>query len=141
MDVTLSSSLNDVNWNEVAEVFNSVGWKRSDTARVGRSFQKSGIVRFAFTGDQLVGFGRAVTDGEYYATLYDVVVRPEWQGQGIGQQIVSALLRGLPGMVFIHLTATPGNEPFYQKLGFCRQKTAMTIMKNPDSEFARQLIE
>ena len=65
MDVTLSNSLSDVDWNEVAEVFNSVGWKRSDTARVERSSQKIGIVRFAFTGNQPVGFGRAVTDGEY----------------------------------------------------------------------------
>lgn len=31
--------------------------------------------------------GRAITDGEYHATIYDVVVHPDYQGQGMGIKI------------------------------------------------------
>ena len=35
----------------------------------------------------LIGFGRAISDGEYQGAIYDVAVLPENQGKGVGRVI------------------------------------------------------
>ncbi|MCI8441515.1 MAG: GNAT family N-acetyltransferase [Provencibacterium sp.] len=74
-------------------------------------------------GDTPVGMGRLIGDG-LYDTIVDVVVRPEYQGQGIGRAIIGRLLafaeKEMPpgGRVSVSLIAEKGKEPFYEKLGF-----------------------
>jgi len=41
---------------------------------------------------QLIGFGRVLSDGVVYASIYDVIVKPEFQNQGIGFKIVKRLI-------------------------------------------------
>ena len=73
----------------------------------------------AWQGSQLVGFGRATSDGVFRAVLWDVVVAGEHQGQGLGRRIVEALLQepALLGVERIYLMTTNG-AGFYQQLGF-----------------------
>jgi N-acetylglutamate synthase-like GNAT family acetyltransferase len=72
-------------------------------------------------GLQLVGFGRATSDGQYRAVLWDVVVAKEQQGQGLGRLIVEALLTSplVAGVERIYLMTTKG-EGFYERIGFSR---------------------
>jgi len=46
----------------------------------------------AWEHSQLVGFGRANSDGVFRAVLWDVVVAGSHQGQGLGRRLVRALL-------------------------------------------------
>lgn len=39
-----------------------------------------------------VGFGRVVTDRATFAYLADIFVLEEWQGKGVGKQLVAAML-------------------------------------------------
>ena len=58
----------------------------------------------------------------YY--IKDVVVRPEYQGRGVGKLMINELLRfiaehGVSGtFVFVELAAMPDKAPFYEKFGF-----------------------
>lgn len=59
---------------------------------------------------------------DYY--IKDVLVRPEYQGNGIGRMLVDELLRfignnGVPGThIFVELCVVPDKVPFYEKFGF-----------------------
>ena len=59
---------------------------------------------------------------DYY--IKDVIVRPEYQGKGIGRLLINELLKfvndnGIDGTgVFVELCAMPDKIPFYQKFGF-----------------------
>ncbi len=71
-----------------------------------------------------VAMGRMLFDFGYTAYLGDVIVRPEYQGQGIGKRIVENLIdRTMDSahegewIMFI-LGAAKNKEPFYEKLGF-----------------------
>lgn len=73
---------------------------------------------------KVIGMGRLVGDGAMYWYLQEIIVLPEYQGQGIGRKIVNRLLEHIkentmPGTaVEIGLTAVKGKEPFYEKFGF-----------------------
>ena len=59
---------------------------------------------------------------DYY--IKDVIVRPEYQGQGIGRMMINEILQfvndnGVEGTeIFVELCAMPDKIPFYQKFGF-----------------------
>jgi ribosomal protein S18 acetylase RimI-like enzyme len=75
-------------------------------------------------GDDVVGMGRLVGDGVMYFYIQDVAVDPDYQGRGIGQMIVEALLQHIrettPGSAFVGLFATDAALPLYERNGFTR---------------------
>ena len=77
-----------------------------------------------FDGDKIVAMARMNGDMglDYY--IKDVVVRPEYQGRGIGRILIDELLKfirenGVKGTdIFVVLCAMPDKIPFYEKFGF-----------------------
>jgi ribosomal protein S18 acetylase RimI-like enzyme len=93
-----------------------------------------------FADDQLVGFGRAISDGAYQAAIYDCAVSEAYQGRGLGKLIIKELLAKIPGCNVI-LYATPGKEGFYEKLGFRKMKTGLACFINRDGMQKRGFTE
>jgi len=115
-----------IDWPMLAELYEKVGLgiRNNDIETIRKAFQASGKVVTAWRGEELLGAGRMITDGIRYGSIFDVGVFPAFQKQGIGKGIMIELLKGNDHL-YIHLTSTFGNEPFYGKLGFKRHKTAM----------------
>ncbi len=86
---------------------------------------------------QLVGFGRATSDGVYRAVLWDVVVANGHQGQGVGRRIMEALLSSpaISGVERVYLMTTNGSG-FYQQLGFSPSDTQNLLVWEARSELA-----
>lgn len=93
---------------------------------VNDAFSASFAVATAWKDDRLIACGRVISDGQMYSGIFDVVVDPEFQKQGVGRAIMNRLISKVRGTC-IHLTSTFGNEAFYHRLGFKRHKTAMAI--------------
>jgi GNAT superfamily N-acetyltransferase len=91
-----------------------------------KSFSGSASVIFVYDDDLLIGFARAISDGVTQAAVYDVAVLPAFQGNGIGKLMMEQIVSSLPGCSFI-LYASPGKEPFYEKLNFRKMKTGMAL--------------
>jgi len=124
MTIRLLTDGRDVNWAEAAEVFRLAPLGRREPEKLRKAFLSSAISVYAYDAGTLVGLGRALSDGEYQAAIFDVVVLPAYQGKGIGRSIVAkieATLR-VPNVI---LYAVPGMERFYAELGYRRMKTAM----------------
>lgn len=114
-----------VDWSAVASLFVQVGWSARPPAELRAAFEKSSHVIFIYDGDELAALGRTIDDGRYYALLVDVMVKPEYQQRGLGRDVVDYLRTQLDGYRFVTLTAAPGKEEFYLKLGWQRQATSM----------------
>ena len=140
MEVDLKFDAADVDWNTVHDTLQRVGMAYHPPAVHQQAFAASHTVVFAYSAGQLVGFGRALSDGLCQAALYDVAVVPEFQRQGIGAQIVSALLSRLSSCNVI-LYAAPGKEGFYQTLGLRKMKTAMARFPQAEAMAARGFTE
>ena len=67
----------------------------------------------------LIGFGRATSDKIYRAVLWDIVVKSEFKGFGIGKLIVESLInqKSIKNVEKIYLMTTK-ESAFYMKLGF-----------------------
>lgn len=126
MEISYSSSCSDIDWNLVAEILQTVGMGHHLPKVHKKAFQASHTTIFARCGDRLIGFGRALSDGQYQAAFYDCAVLPEFQGRGVGSAIIKRLIEPLSHCNII-LYASPGREEFYQKHGFARMKTGMAL--------------
>jgi ribosomal protein S18 acetylase RimI-like enzyme len=115
----------NLRWEDVPTLFQEVGWRARDPEELKQAFLKSSFTVFAFDDDRLVGCGRTIDDGRFYASLVDVVVAPSYQGRGIGSEIVRQLQSRLSSFLIVNLTAAPEVQGFYRRLGWKLQKTAM----------------
>ncbi|CAH2034844.1 unnamed protein product [Thlaspi arvense] len=62
---------------------------------------------------KLIGMARATSDHAFNATIWDVLVDPEYQGQGLGKALVEKLVRAL-----LQRDIDSQVVDFYQNLGF-----------------------
>ena len=106
---------------EFGDLFDSVGWPRYEPASSSAALEGSLLGTVALADGQVVAMGRVVGDGGKFFYIQDLIVRPEYQGRGIGRHIVSRLLAAIqemaPGAAFIGVFATPEAIPLYEKLG------------------------
>jgi ribosomal protein S18 acetylase RimI-like enzyme len=74
----------------------------------------------ALDGEDIVGMGRAISDGVSDAYIQDLIVRSDYRNRGIGRRILQALLERLhaDGLHWIGLIAEPGSYGLYRWAGF-----------------------
>ena len=72
--------------------------------------------------DCLIGFGRATSDKIYRAVLWDIVVKSEFKGVGIGKLIVENLInqKSIKNVERVYLMTTK-KRSFYTKFGFKKE--------------------
>lgn len=106
----------------VLALYQAVGWVMymRDPVKLKRALAQSLKVLGAFDGDRLVGLIRAVDDGETILFIQDLLVLPNYQRQGIGRQLVKALVDHYPEVrQRVLLTDDqPDTRAFYEKIGF-----------------------
>ena len=130
-DITLAYSTDSVNWTELAEVYRLAPLGTYDPEQLQRAYEKSQVCCFVYRGTQLIGAGRALSDGDYFAFICDIVVLPEFQRQGIGTRIVNALSERSAAEKVL-LACVIGQEDFYRKLGFLKHKSVMALYPNAE---------
>eukprot|EP00889_Picochlorum_renovo_P007993 jgi/Picre1/35023/NNA_002488.t1 len=141
----------DLSVDELNMLFEKVGFPRRDPGRLAtalanthttvwvRAARKS---RLAKEG-QLLGFGRATSDGSLSATIWDVAVAPQWQRGGIGRGLVERLTAHLvqQGIPTVTLYAEPGVVGLYEKLGFVKDPMAVKgLAFQSKSERGKELV-
>ncbi len=81
-------------------------------------------VVIARSGDTVAGFVTMISDGVLTAFVPWLEVRPEFQGRGIGSELVRRILAEGAHLYSVDLTCDDALRPFYERLGM----TALTGM-------------
>ena len=87
----------------------------------------------AYDEDRLVGFGRVVGDS-VHAMIYDLIVVPDHQKQGIGGEILDRLIKHCQEARVrdIQLFCAEGKREFYERHGFvARPDDAPGMQRKP----------
>ncbi len=102
------------------------GRRREDLAI---AIANSNPVITAWDGDLMMGFARATSDGVYRATIWDVVVHPDYQGAGIGRKLVETILSHphVARVERVYLMTT-NQQHFYEKIGFEANSTTTMVL-------------
>jgi len=130
MDFTWHFDQTKINWNDLSELYRIAPLGTKMPGDLELVFSNSKFKCFVYHEDLLVGAGRALADGKDCSYICDIAVHPEYQGRGLGREIVLNLVRLSQGHRKIILYASPGKEGFYAKLGFKKMNTAMAIFQN-----------
>lgn len=122
MHITYNDVKKDLPNSELHQLFVSAGW--SDDAEPGDMLQHfnapfihSTLVVSAWDNGKLVGVVRVLSDKIIRSIIYDLVILPEYQRQGIGQALVKRCITHFPDSEWLVQT-TRDIFPYYEKLGF-----------------------
>jgi ribosomal protein S18 acetylase RimI-like enzyme len=69
---------------------------------------------------RVVGFITAISDGVLSAYIPHLEVLPEYQGQGIGSELMRQMLNRLRTLYMVDLLCDEEVQPFYERLGMRR---------------------
>jgi ribosomal protein S18 acetylase RimI-like enzyme len=109
---------------ELEELCDSVGWSRRPLRKVKKAIQNSFLVVSMWeqrgASRRLIGFSRATSDHAFNATIWDVVVHPEYQSKGMGKALMKFIIKRLRSEDISNITlfADPHVVDFYRNLGF-----------------------
>ena len=94
-DLVLRPDDEGVDWDLLTEVYHNAPLGSPDPLTLRRSYANSDVCCFAYLRDELVGAGRAISDGEAFATVCDLVVANTYQRQGVGRAILGSIVERL----------------------------------------------
>ena len=95
-------------------------WARNRTINdLKKCLANSDVIVSVWVGDEIVGFGRALTDGIYRGVLWDVVIDQNHQGKGFGTLIIKNLLssKKIKNTKKLYLMTT-NKKLFYSQFNF-----------------------
>lgn len=121
------SDRKDFDATQLIHLYRQAPWaKHRELGQAQAMLAKTDLVISAWDGPRLVGFGRVLTDYVFRASIWDVIVDRDYQGQRIGTEIVRRILDH-PTLQQVELfwlcTRMPG---FYERLGFsAKEQTGM----------------
>jgi len=107
-----------------------VGWPSRPSPETHlRLLINSDLVSLALETDtgQVVGFATAMTDAVLSAFIPLLEVTPGRRGEGIGSELVRRLLAQLQPIYAVDIVCDPALHPFYERLGFAQQATAVSL--------------
>lgn len=118
MKIRYSQSLHGVTAGMLRGFF--VGWpKAPDSAKLLKILSSSAVIVLAIDDDaeRVVGLVNAISDGSFMAFIPLFEVLPEYQGQGIGSELLRRMLEKLRGFYGVDLVCDPEKAPFYERFG------------------------
>lgn len=105
----------------IAALRRSVGWGGME-AELRNPALRDYLTIACYDGDELVGFLDVVSNGVTDAYIQDVMVRPDYQGRGIGTELMNRAMERLKNDRIYMISVIYGEESlrsFYERFGFC----------------------
>ncbi len=114
---------------DVRELFQSVDWMWANhPEKLCQAMAHSDRVVSAWAGDELIGLMNALSDGALTVYFHFLLVKPRYQGQGIGRTLVREMLThysAIPRKVLVGEQEALG---FYEKCGFTATEGALPLL-------------
>lgn len=119
---------------QIIELYRAQGWWHAgDNGReqlVARLVAGSHCFAIAIDEKDIIGMGRAISDGISDAYIQDLTVRLDRRKEGIGKLILHEILEHLhaDGITWIGLIAEQGSGPLYRQAGFQKMSGAIPML-------------
>ena len=104
-------------------------WAKSRTIKdLKKCLANSDVIVSFWVGNEIVGFGRALSDGVYRGVLWDIVIDENHQGKGFGKSIINNILNSkkIKNTEKIYLMTT-NKKLFYSQMDF-KEVTSQNLL-------------
>ena len=98
-----------------------------DQERIQKMLDHDNVLVTAWSGDELVGVSRALTDFSFCCYLSDLAVDEKLQHQGIGKQLIKLTHEVAGAQTQLILLAAPKATTYYPKIGMKQFAHCFTI--------------
>lgn len=119
--------------DEFLDLVEAVGWgKKSnfDQSKITSSMQYAAqMYAIRNSTGKLVALARVFSDNYLFSTIPEILVDPQSQKMGMGKAIMEEIKKDFCHTV-MYFGAQPGNENFFEKLGFKKGMQSYTLKKN-----------
>ena len=104
-----------------------VGWDGYEPEVIVRALPQTLYGVCALMNGTIIGMARVVGDGGLVYYIQDVIVRPNYQRQGIGTKMMARVMAYIGAHAaqnsIVGLMSAYGKESFYEKYGFIKRPT------------------
>ncbi len=116
---------------DIVRVFDNSGIQRptGDLPRIARMFAAPSLTISAWANGKLIGVSRSLSDYAYCCYLSDLAVDREYQGHGIGRELVQRTQAVIGEQVSLILLSAPDAMSYYPTLGFELATNAYVIRR------------
>ena len=119
MSITYTDRIDSLKPDQLQGFF--VGWPEHPDPETHLEILRGSYATWlALDQERCVGFINALSDGLFYAYIPLLEVLPEYQGQGIGTELVRRMLETLESMYAIDIVCDESVAPFFKAMGFDR---------------------
>lgn len=114
--------------SELEELFKSVNWKSGRHPRaLKKAMKNSDTVISLWQGEKLVGLMNAISDKSMIVYFPYLLIRPEFQGMGLGKELVTRMLKKYDGYFRLALNCYDDKLAFYEKMGFSTDEGRLSL--------------
>lgn len=113
------------------ELLAANGWRErvGNVQQLGSLVEASQVADVALIEGEVVGFVRAITDGQSNGYLSMLVVAPMHRRKGIGRQLVERAMGTNAQVTWVLRAGREGASEFFAKLGFEHSSLAMERLR------------
>lgn len=140
MEISIITNLTDKQVDQLVALYSNEFWcntrKKND---VKKMLENSDIVLGVIDSkDDLIGFGRVLTDFVYKATIYDIIVHHQWRNKKIGSLLMDKIINHpeLQNIEHFDLNCLPEMYPFYDKWSFTTHVGELGFMRRFNKSIA-----
>ncbi|MER9257095.1 GNAT family N-acetyltransferase [Mesorhizobium sp. M0619] len=134
-DCEISFDMSRIDFRATSDLLMASYWGAGRSDDFHRRAFGNSFCTAAYIDRNQVGFGRAITDRTVFAYLADIIICPQHRGQGIGTQLVRALINHPELNTVSHWSlSTSDAHGLYEKLGFKASTDGryMRLDRNPE---------
>lgn len=126
MSIIFDETKKDLPSNQLHRLFVLAGWSDGfETPDMLKNFNlpfiNSTLVVSVWEKERLIGVVRVLSDKIIRSVIYDLVIDPEFKGQGIGKELINKCIQHFPDTEWLVQT-TERIASYYEKNGFKRHK-------------------
>ena len=110
-----------VDVKELCDLRQSVGWNRMEKEMADPRLKSYyHIAVYEEENQKLIGFVDSISNGVTDAYIQDLMVHPDFQGKGIGSELMNKMIEYLKneGIYMISVLYDEGLKSFYSRFGF-----------------------
>lgn len=112
------------------ELFQTTGWNDEynfSQQDLEKAIKNSWYSTSIYMSDKLIGYGRVISDGIHHALIVDLIIHPDYQGQGFGHKLLDKLVKKCI-------------EFKIRDIQLFAAKDKLNSMKNPDLKKGRRML-